>query len=89
MIEALTAAAAPLLALGTEYYLFGSAGLISLVAFVGLILVPALSAYGRSWEKVAAGFLSLFVLAALILVGVMVGALVFYYWNDIQGILGN
>jgi len=89
MIEALTVAAAPLLALGTEYYLFGSAGLISLVAFVGLILVPALSAYGRSWEKVAAGFLSLFVLAALILVGVMVGALVFYYWNDIQGILGN
>jgi len=89
MIEALTAAAAPLLALGTEYYLFGSAGLISLAAFVGLILVPALSAYGRSWEKVAAGFLSLFVLAALILVGVMVGALVFYYWNDIQGILGN
>jgi len=89
MIEALTAAAAPLLALGTEYYLFGSAGLISLVAFVGLILVPALSAYGRNWEKVAAGFLSLFVLAALILAGVMVGALVFYYWNDIQEILGN
>jgi len=89
MIGALTAAAAPLLALGTEYYLFGAAGLISLAAFVGLILVPALSAYGRSWEKVAAGFLSLFVLAALILVGVMVGALVFYYWNDIQGILGN
>jgi len=40
-------------------------------------------------EKVAAGFLSLFVLAALILAGVMVGALVFYYWNDIQEILGN
>ncbi len=89
MIEALTAAAAPLLALGTEYYLFGAAGLISLVAFAGLILTPALSAYGRSWEKVAAGFLSLFVLAALILVGVLVGAAAFYYWNDIQGLLGN
>lgn len=89
MTEALTAAAAPLLALGTEYYLFGAAGLISLVAFVGLILTPALSAYGRNWEKVAAGFLSLFVLAALILAGVIVGALVFYYWNDIQQLIGN
>ena len=28
--------------------------------------VPALSAYGRIWEKAAAGFLSLFVLAALV-----------------------
>ena len=54
-----------------EYLLFGAAGLVSLVAFVGLILVPALSSYGRIWEKAAAGFLSLFVLAALVLVGVV------------------
>lgn len=89
MSEALTAVAAPLLALGTEYYLFGAAGVISVAAFVGLILAPALGAYGRSWEKVAAGFLSLFVLAALVLVGVIFGALIFYYWNDIQSFLGN
>ena len=57
--------------IGNEYLLFGAAGLISLVAFVGLILVPALSSYGRIWEKAAAGFLSVFVLAALILVGVL------------------
>ncbi len=56
-----------------EYVLFGGAGLISLVAFVGLILVPALSSYGRIWEKAAAGFLSLFVLAALILIGIVLG----------------
>ena len=73
-----------LLALGTEYYLFGAAGLVSLVAFVGLILAPALGAYGRPWEKFAAGFLSLFVLAALLLVGVIVGVLVFYNWDNIQ-----
>ena len=83
MTEALTAVAAPLLALGTEYYLFGAAGLVSLAAFVGLILVPALGSYGRGWEKFAAGFVSLFVLAALILVGVLAGAAIFYYWNDI------
>ena len=53
--------------IGDEYLLFGAAGLISLVAFVGLILVPALSAYGRIWEKAAAGLLSMVVLAALVL----------------------
>ena len=54
-----------------EYLLFGVAGLVSLVAFVGLILVPALGSYGRIWEKAAAGLLSLFVLVALILIGVV------------------
>jgi hypothetical protein len=70
-----------------EYLLFGVAGLVSLVAFVGLILMPAVSSYGRLWEKAAAGFLSLFVLAALILVGVVVGLAFVYYYNDIVDLL--
>lgn len=85
MTEPLSAMSAPLLALGTEYYIFGAAGLVSLVAFVGLILVPALGSYGRPWEKFAAGFLSLFVLAALVVAGVILGGAVFYYWDDISG----
>ena len=73
-----------------EYLLFGVAGLVSLVAFVGLILMPAVSSYGRIWEKTAAGFLSLFVLAALVLVGVVIGLAVVYYYNDIVNLLhGN
>lgn len=39
---------APVLALGTEYWLFGIAGLVSACAFIALILVPALGAYGRA-----------------------------------------
>ncbi len=70
-----------------EYLLFGAAGLVTLVAFVALILVPAVSSYGRLWEKAAAGFLSLFVLAALILVGVVVGLAFVYYYNDIVNLL--
>lgn len=66
-----------------EYLLFGVAGLITLVAFVGLILMPAVSAYGRLWEKAAAGVLSVIVLVALVLVGVVVGLAVVYYYNDI------
>ena len=84
MTQFLTGAMGPVLALGSEYYLFGAAGLVSLLAFVGLILVPALGSYGRGWEKFAAGFLSLFVLAALVLVGVAVGLIVFYEWDAIS-----
>ena len=76
---------APVLALGTEYYLFAGAGLLSVVAFVWLILTPALSSYGRAWEKAVAGFLSLFVLAALVLVGLVIGVVIFLNWDDISG----
>jgi hypothetical protein len=76
---------APVLALGTEYYLFGVAGLLSVAVFVGLILAPALGAYGRAWEKVVAGMLSLFVLAALVLAGLVLGVVIFLNWDKISG----
>jgi hypothetical protein len=71
-----------------EYLLFGIAGLVTLVAFVGLILVPAVSAYGRIWEKVTAGALSLMVLVALVLSGVVLGLAIVYYYNDIVSLFG-
>jgi hypothetical protein len=67
-----------------QYLLYGVAGAICLVVFVTLILSPALSAYGRIWEKAAASFLSLFILAALVLGGVVIGLIVVYYSNDIS-----
>ena len=70
-----------------EYLLFGGAGVLSVLAFAALILVPALGSYGRGWEKATAAFLSLFVLAALVLIGVAAGALVVYYWSDINDLV--
>ena len=84
MTAALSSTLAPVLALGTEYYLFGAAGLLSVSAFVVLILVPALGSYGRAWEKLVAGFRSLFVLAALVLVGLVIGVVIFLNWDDIS-----
>jgi hypothetical protein len=84
MTGPLSSILAPVLALGTEYYLFGIAGVLSLTAFVGLILAPALGSYGRAWEKLAAGFLSLFVLAALVLIGLAIGVVVFLNWDKIS-----
>ena len=83
MTDVLSAAVAPLLALGTEYYLFGAAGLVSIAAFAGLILAPALGAYGRPWEKMAAAFLSLFVLGALVALGLALGVFIFFNWDKI------
>ena len=75
------------LAIGTEYYLFGGAGLISLLAFAALILVPALGSYGRSWEKATAAVLSVFVLLALVILGIAIGGLIVYYWPDISRVV--
>jgi hypothetical protein len=70
--------------IGNQYLLFGAAGVVCLVAFVTLILAPAVSSHGRLWEKAAAGFLSLFVLAVLVAAGVGLGLVVVYYFNDIS-----
>ena len=75
--------------IGNEYLLFGGAALISVVAFVTLILVPALSSYGRGWEKAAASFLSLFILLALVLVGIAIGLAIVYYYNDIADLFSQ
>lgn len=69
-----------------EFVLFGSAALVSLVAFVGLVLVPVMGSYGRAWEKVAAAAVSVFVLAALVIIGVIAGITVVYFWDDIRAL---
>jgi predicted PurR-regulated permease PerM len=74
--------------LGHQYLLYGIAAVVCLAIFVTLILSPALSAYGRIWEKAAAGFLSVFVLAALVIGGVVVGLAVVYYYTDLTNLLG-
>lgn len=72
-----------------QYVLYGIAAAICLVVFVALILTPALSSYGRIWEKAAAGFLSIFVLAALVIGGVVVGLVFVYYYTDIVNFLNG
>jgi hypothetical protein len=69
--------------IGTEYILFGAAGLISLLAFGLLILVPAVGSFGRTWEKLTAILVSVFVLVALVAIGVAIGIAIVYFWDDI------
>ena len=69
-----------------ELIVFISAGVVSLIAFTTLILVPAIGSFGRGWEKATAVVLSLIVLVTLVAVGIAVGFAIIYYWDDISGL---
>lgn len=71
-----------------EVLLLGGAGLISLIAFTTLILVPAVGSFSRGWEKATAVLLSLVVLVALVAIGAVIGLALIYYWDDISGLFG-
>ena len=62
-------------------YLVGAClGVFGLAAFCTLVVAPAISAYRRPLEKVAVAVLSVYVLAAFVGVGVLLGALIILEW---------
>jgi hypothetical protein len=66
--------------LTTTQIVFILAGALTLASYVALILVPATRCYGRVWEKLAAGVLTLYVLATLLGIGAAIGfAIVWSY----------
>jgi hypothetical protein len=71
------------------YMILVAAGVLGLGAFGWFIFMPALTAYGRVWERVAAGVLTLFVLAAFAGTGLVAGLVVVYYWDSIIGVFGT
>lgn len=65
-------------------YLVGAcAGVLGLGVFITLVVVPAMTAYRRTWERLAVVVLSGYVLAALIGVGVVLGAVIVVEWPRI------
>jgi uncharacterized membrane protein len=65
----------------TVTYLVGAfLGVFGLAAFAAFVLVPAITAYRRPLERVAVVILSLYVLAALVGLGVLLGALIVFEW---------
>jgi hypothetical protein len=57
------------------------AGAVTLVCYVVFLAAPAWASYGRAWEKVAASFLTLFMLASLLMVGIVLGAAVVWTYD--------
>jgi hypothetical protein len=62
------------------YVVGGALGVLGLAAFCGLVVAPALAAYRRPLERVAVMVLSLYVLAALVGLGVILGAVIVVEW---------
>jgi hypothetical protein len=54
---------------------------VTLVGYAYFILVPAWVSYGRMWERVAAGFLTLFILATLVGVGAGIGFSIVWFYD--------
>jgi hypothetical protein len=63
------------------YFVGACAGVFSVAAFAAWVLVPAWTAYSRAWERVAAVFLSLYVFAAFVGIGIAGGAAVIWFWD--------
>jgi membrane protein YdbS with pleckstrin-like domain len=74
------------LALSENVWLFGAASVVSLAAFIALVMVPAMSSYGRWTEKIAAGFLSVFILGTLVTMGILAGILYVLVSHDITDV---
>ena len=63
------------------YLVVGATSLVTLVAWVVLILVPAWTSYWRLRERLLAAVMSMYVLAAFIGMGACVGAVFVYYYD--------
>ena len=60
----------------------GAGGVLTLVAYVTLIAIPAWTSYGRVWERVGATFMSLFILVTLVGIGVGIGAALVWTYDQ-------
>jgi O-antigen ligase len=61
------------------YAIVGAAVVIGLVVWIALVLVPAWGSYSRLWDRFLATLLSIYVLAAFVLVGAGVGGVILWY----------
>jgi Kef-type K+ transport system membrane component KefB len=59
----------------------GVAAIVSLVAWLTLIAVPAWRSYWRLRERILALVMSVYVLAAFVLAGALAGGLVLWYYD--------
>jgi hypothetical protein len=62
------------------YLVGGVLGVFGVAAFCALVVVPAVTSYRRPLERIGAVILALYVLAALIGIGILAGALIVFEW---------
>jgi hypothetical protein len=65
----------------TQVVLALAAGVVG-AGYIALILVPAWECYGRLWEKLAATFLSLYILVTLLGIGSAIGLAIVWSYDQ-------
>jgi hypothetical protein len=68
----------------TTWALIG-AGAVTLAGYGVFILAPAWASYGRLWERIAASFLTLFMLATLLGIGTGIGFAIVWFYDQYAG----
>ena len=63
------------------YAVAGAAALVSLVAWIVLIVLPAWSSYWRLRERLLAAVMSIYILAAFMGMGACIGGAFLYYYD--------
>jgi hypothetical protein len=71
--------------LSTTQIAIALAAVVAAAAYLSLVVVPAWRCYGRVWERIAASFLTLFMLATLIGAGAGIGFLVVWTYDQYGG----
>lgn len=66
------------------YLVVACCAVLIVAAYVALIAVPAWTAFDRLWQRLVATFLSLYVLAAFVGIGVVLGGTIVWYWDRIS-----
>jgi len=64
----------------TELTIAVAAGIVG-AGYLAFILAPAVAAYGRVWERIAAGFLTLYILGTLLGIGGAIGLAVVWSYD--------
>jgi hypothetical protein len=57
-------------------------GVVAAAGYAMFIVAPAWASYGRVWERVAASFLTLFILAAMIGIGTALGGAIVWFYDQ-------
>ena len=71
--------------LSSTEIVLGLAGALVLACYAALIVAPAMRCYGRTWEKLAAGVLTLYVLGTLLGIGAAVGFGIVWMYDTYAG----
>jgi hypothetical protein len=71
--------------LSSTEIVIGLAGALVVVCYLALIVGPATRCYGRVWEKLAAGVLTLYVLATFLGIGAAIGLAVVWMYDTYAG----